>query len=387
MTPAPPLPPPRRRPGRWLKPLGWIALLAPVALLALRESLFRGPLRTRSPLSDERIVDLHCHVAGIGAGNSGCRVSPALRHNVRFRIYLDAFGVTAEELEREGDQLLVSRLSRDVAASHHLSAAVILALDGVVDSRGHLDTNRTEVYIPNSFVAEAAGRHTNLLFGASVHPRRTNALEQLDSCAAQGAVLVKWIPSIMDIDPADPRFLPFYQKLKQLRLPLLTHTGSERSFTSAQDDLADPERLRLPLSEGVTVIAAHAALERRHDGTRDFDRLRMLMREFPNLYADLSSLTQINKPGALRDALADPICRTRLIYGSDFPLINTPLVSPWYFPLNLTRSEMSRIAAVTNAWDRDIALKQSLGVPPDVFVRAPTVIRRPRPAPNVRPTF
>ena len=371
-------PPRRLHPiRRLLRFAATLFALAAAILLLGRQILFQGPYRTPTPLPVAGLIDLHCHAAGIGAGGSGCFVSTAMRHNPRFGIYLKAFGVDQPSLEREGDTLLLRRLSESVAKSRHLAAVVVLALDGVVDPDGRLDTNRTEVYIPNTFVAGAATSHTNLLFGASVNPHRLDALEQLEWCANHGAVLVKWIPSIMEIDPADPRLLPFYRRLKQLPLPLLTHPGPEKSFTFSRDELADPERLRQPLLEGVTVIAAHAGLKGESMGERDFDRLRRLMHEFPNLYADLSSLTQINKPGALREALADSVCRARLLYGSDFPLINTALVSPWYFPLNLTEAQRSEIVKLENPWDRDIALKQALGVPAEVFSRTAEIIRRP----------
>ena len=85
------------------------------------------------------------------------------------------------------------------------------------------------------------------------------AFDPLVAFAADGAVLLKWLPSVQGIDPADPRHRPFYRRLAELRLPLLSHTGAEESFTGADNALADPERLRLPLEEGVTVIAAHCA--------------------------------------------------------------------------------------------------------------------------------
>ena len=44
------------------------------------------------------IVDMHCHIAGIGAGDSGCFVSEKLRNNWRFGIYLRSFGVTQKEI-------------------------------------------------------------------------------------------------------------------------------------------------------------------------------------------------------------------------------------------------------------------------------------------------
>jgi len=343
--------------------------------------LFEGPYQNISPLPSQPIVDLHCHAAGIGAGNSGCFVSPRLRSNFRFRIYLDAFGVTESELEQHGDIRLLQKLSDSVAQSRHVQAAVILALDGVIDAQSNLDTQRTEVYIPNRFIADACHRYTNLLFGASIHPRRTNAIELLDEAVAQGAVLVKWVPSIMDIDPADPRYIPFYKRLVHHRLPLLSHTGPERSFTSATDSLADPERLRLPLEHGVTLIAGHASAGSESEGFPDLQKLRRLMAQHPNLHADISALTQINRIGALRDTLAAPECRGKLVYGSDFPLINTALVSPWYFPLELTEAQRQTIASMENPWDRDVALKQALGVPTEVFASSQRILRQRREAP------
>ena len=364
-----------------------LALLVAVLLLG-RQVLFQGPYRPPTALPGRVVVDVHTHLAGIGAGDSGCFISPALRSNFRFRIYLDAFGATEAELREQGDALILRRISDQVGQSRHVAAAVVLALDGVVDAGGHLDTNRTEVYIPNDFVAREVARHTNLLFCASINPHRADALERLDRAVADGAVLLKWIPSIMQIDPADSAFIPFYRRLQQHHLPLLTHTGVERSFTTAEDSLADPERLRLPLEQGVVVIAAHVGAPGPDGGDRNFDTLRRLMREFPNLHADISALTQVNRLGRLREALAAPEFQGRLVYGSDFPLINTALVSPWFFPLNLTERQRSEIAALDNPWDRDVALKQALGVPPEIFTRGRELLRLPAaPAvPNAPPS-
>lgn len=349
------------------------ALLGAVLLLA-RWALFEGPYQPRQPLPESPILDLHCHAAGIGAGGSGCFVSPAMRANVRFRIYLRAFGVSLEELEQQGDQRLPDQIAAALARSHTVGQAVLLALDGVVNESGELDRSRTEVYIPNEFISAAVRRHPELRYGASIHPRRKDALDRLDACAREGAVLVKWIPSIMDIDPADPAWIPFYQRLRRHGLVLLSHTGPERSFTSSRDELADPARLRLPLQQGVTVVAAHAAAGAA-SAEGGLGKVQDLMREFPNLYADISALTQVNRLGALKATLADPELRERLVYGSDFPLINTALVSPWYFPLSLTEAERRRIEAMENPWDRDVSLKQALGVPASIFRRSAELLR------------
>lgn len=344
-------------------------------LMGCRWAWFAGPYRPTEPLPASPIIDLHAHAAGLGGGDSGCFISAEMASSFRFGIYLSAFGTSREELMAKGDAVLLDRLAAQVDGSARVDGVVVLALDGVVGSDGELDRRRTQVYVPNEFVRSGVRRHPKLLYGASIHPRRKDALARLEQAAADGAVLVKWIPSIMDIDPSDRAYEDFYRRMVQLGLPLLSHAGKERSFTASQDTLADPERLRLPLSLGVKVIAGHVAAGGENEGERDYLRLVRLMGEFPNLYADISALTQVNRLGRLRDALGEPALRGRLLYGSDFPLMNTALVSPWYFPRNLTRAQMGELGAITNAWDRDVGLKQALGVPAEVFQRTASVLR------------
>lgn len=381
LTPPSTLVEKRRRPWSARLRKGLIVLVALMAMALLaRWILFVGPYHPREAAPTAGVIDLHCHTAGIGGGNSGCFISKRMRDSYKFDIYLKAFGTDRAELESKGDTLLVQRIAAQVGASRRVDKAVVLAMDGVIDVQGELDRSRTEVYVPNEFIAAEVARHTNLLFGASINPHRPDALARLDWCAAHGAVLVKWIPSVMHIDPSEERWIPFYKRLVELKIPLLSHTGQERSFTDARDELCDPVRLRLPLQLGVTVIAAHIASTGSNQGQRDTDRLKPLLLEYTNLWSELSSLTQANKLGYLREALTAPEFKERVLYGSDFPLVNTALVSPWYYPLNLTHDEMRRISDLSNPWDRDVALKEALGVPSRLFTRAHQVLRIHPPA-------
>lgn len=361
---------------RWLRRVVIGLPVAMVLALIVREVFFRGPFRTVEPLPQPPIIDLHCHAAGLGFGDSGCLISPALRGNFRFRIYLESFGVTEAELQERGDGLVIQRISERVAASEHVDYAVVLAIDGVINGQGELDRERTEFHVPDEFVAREVAKHTNLLWGASVNPHRHDALERLAWAKAHGAVLVKWIPSIMGIDPADESLRPFYHKLRELDLPLLTHGGQEKSFTHARDELADPVRLKLPLELGVKVIVAHIASTGSNEGQEDFERLLPMFAVYTNLYSEISSLTQANKLGYLRRTLADDRLKGRLLYGTDYPLINTALVTPWAFPLNLTRRQMADLGAIENPFDRDVALKQGLGVPAEIFTATAGVLQR-----------
>jgi uncharacterized protein len=351
-----------------LKPRRKKMLLLSFVVFLVWNCLPARPYRPIEPIP-ANIVDMHCHIAGIGAGGSGCFVSPKMRDNWRFNIYLHSFGITRHELEAQGDVSVADRISASLAQSKYVSKVVLLALDGVVGADGQLDTNRTEVYVPNEYVAAMAARHTNLLFGASVNPYRPDAIERLVWARKHGAVLVKWLPPVMDINPSDPRLIPFYKKMVELHLPLLCHTGGEKSFSRADESNSDPENLKLPLSLGVTVVAAHIASSAKYHGERGPDRLARLMKEYPNLFTDISALTNVNKPGCLKEALTKPEFSGRLVYGTDYPLINTALESPWY-SFRLSFKEKWEIWRTKNAWDRDVLTKHYLGVPTDTFARS-----------------
>ena len=324
---------------------------------------------------EKRIIDIHCHAAGIGAGGSGCFVSPELMRSWKYRFYLRAFRVTESEVLREGDSLIIRRLSETLARSRRVAAAVVLAMDGVVGEDGDIDRAATEMYIPNEFVAKETGRYANLLFGASINPYRRDAIERLDEAAAGGAVLVKWLPSIQLIDPADKRLVPFYLRLNELGLPLLTHTGKENSFTLTRNELADPARLRLPLSLGLTVIAAHAGSNGRNEGEANHERFLRLCAEYPNLHADISALTQLNRLGHLRRLLKCGKTRDRLMYGTDMPLPNTGIVSPYAFLYRISPAKMLAVVRNANPWDRDVALKEALGTTGGIWENSSRIIR------------
>ena len=334
-----------------------------------------GTARAGDDLEALHIIDWHVHVAGLGYGGSGAFINSEMRNNYRFRFFMKWMNVTEKELAEKGDQIVFKKLSKNIASSKYVDQAVVLAIDGIINKdTGELDRQKTQFYVPNEFVARETAKYPNLLFGASINPNRKDAVQLLEKAVEEGAVLVKWIPSIMHIDPSDKRFIPFYKKMVQLNIPLLTHTGMEKSFPNTRDELADPRRLELPLKMGVTVIAAHIATTGKSEGQDNFERILPMFTEYPNLYTDISSLTQINKPGYLARALKVPGLTERMLYGTDWPLQYFPLVSPWYHIRHIGIRNAWRISKIDNKWDRDVKLKQAFGVPDAVFSRVVGVL-------------
>jgi predicted TIM-barrel fold metal-dependent hydrolase len=145
--------------------------------------------------------------------------------------------------------------------------------------------------------------------------------------------MVKWLPNAMGINPSDERCDPFYRKMKELNLVLLSHTGEEKAVEAEEDQLlGNPLHLRRPLEHGVRVIAAHCAgLGENPDlespdrkMTPNFDLFMRLMSEKKYeglLFGDISATTQVNRLGL---PLTTIISRTdlhhRLVNGSDYPL-------------------------------------------------------------------
>ncbi|MBE9547799.1 MAG: amidohydrolase family protein [Proteobacteria bacterium] len=354
-----------------------LLLILAVSTLLLRIALFEGPVKPATALPLTSIIDTHVHIAGLGYGGSGAFVSEEMEDSYKFDIYLDAFGVSRDELEKHGDQIIVQRLAETIRASTKVSGAIVLAMDGVINQDGELDKEKTQVYLPNDYVALETAKYPELYFGASINPYRKDALQRLEKVKRQGAKLIKWIPNIQHIDPSDPLLVPFYKKMVELDLPLLCHAGQERSFDSAIDEYGDPTRLELPLLLGVTVIAAHIATTGETEDVSNYERLLPMFSKHPNLYSEISSLTQLNKLGYLNMAITERELEGRLLYASDYPLVNMILVSPYYFPLNLTIEQMNEISSINNPWDRDVALKQALGVPAEMFANSAKLFNLP----------
>ncbi len=326
------------------------------------------------PTNTERFIDVHVHTAGMGHGDSGAFINAAMRDSYKFPVYLWAMGVTEAELEQHGDGYVIDAIAESVDAASRIDKAVILAMDGVIDAQGNVDKRLTQIYVPNDFVARKTAEHANLEFGASINPNRADAVDRLRTVKAQGAVLIKWIPNIMHIDPANPAHTAFYEEMARLKIPLLSHAGQERSFADAKDEYGDPRRLTLPLSLGVTVIAAHIATTGTTEGMDNYERILTMFDEHPNLYTEISSLTQLNKLNYLADALNQADVTARMLYGTDWPLQFFPLVSPYYQINHISWREAKAIAAIDNVWDRDVALKETLGVPASVFRRTKDVL-------------
>jgi predicted TIM-barrel fold metal-dependent hydrolase len=281
-----------------------------------------------------RLVDFHTHVLAIGTSVKDAFVNPRMREGVnldrlKFLIYASAANVKNID---NADQEYAARLVHLARASKHAGQYRILAFDKHYNSDGSVNLAKTNMYVPNRYVVELARTHPDIFSPViSVHPYRWDALLELEKWAEAGVRYVKWLPNAMGMDPASPALEPFYRKLKQHNMILLSHAGEEQAVEAEEDQrLGNPLRLRKPLDMGVRVIIAHAASLGECDDFDNggkktcFDLFLRLMDE-PKyrglLFGEISAMLQFNRmPAPFSTLLKREDLHPRLVNGSDYPL-------------------------------------------------------------------
>ena len=323
-------------------------------------------------LDTSRLADAHVHHISREVHPSWWSWSSPIRR-LRTDIFLSGAGVVwADDFEQQ----YIERLERLTAHFPDGTSFLLYALDRTHDAEGNPQPDHTPIYVSNDSVWEVVQQSpAKFIPVVSIHPARRDAIEQLNHWAKRGVRYVKWLPSTMKIDPADPAHDEFYQAMREHKMILLSHTGYEQAVETADQELGNPLRLRLPLERGVTVVALHAAS---NGSFRDLDAptqasdsllgsnrmpgidLLIRMMDEPAygelLYAEISGITFFNHlDQPLRRLLERPDLHHRVINGSDYPIPGMNIV--------IQTSALQRdgfIAADEREWLNEIYRKNPL---------------------------
>ena len=294
-------------------------------------------------------------------------MSQKLLRSIPFRFMKWRLGLPGEDEATE--RALEAKLAETIDGTEKLDAAAILAFDAVHSEDGAIDLSRTHLYVTNDYVIELAQRHPKMLFAASVHPYRKDAVAELERCAKAGAVLVKWLPLTQNFNPADPKCFPFYEALAHFKIPLLSHTGFEQSLPTINPDVADPMLLVPAIERGVTIIAAHCGT-RSMPWNEDFlPNFVKLAREHEHFYGDTSALNLPTRSYAYKTVTKDPVLRGKLVHGSDWPIIPVPPVSSVGVATSL------KLWKEGNWMRRDVLIKEQLELDDAYWQRAAKILR------------
>lgn len=313
--------------------------------------------------SSRSLIDCHVHLAALPEGNNGCFISDKMLGSPLFKFLLWKHGLSVND-PSGANRKYIQDLVQELRASQFVGKAVLLGMDGVYASNGRLDTNATEFLISNDYVLTQANTYPDeFLAGVSINPQRSDAIEELYRCAEAGAVLVKVLPNAQQFNPGHVRYKKFYQTLASLKLPLLSHVGYEFSLIGKDQSVGDPDRLRIALDEGTTVIAAHACSYGLMMYEKFFPTLLNFVNHYSNFYADVSALTLPNRMRMLRKLRHHPEVFDRLLFGTDYPLSVFHL--PAWGLVNLRT--LWNLIQTTNRFDRQFLICRHIGVGVESF--------------------
>ncbi len=317
------------------------------------------------------IIDCHVHFVGDGSSGSGCRLT--LRTPLRRflgRHMVRGIGLPASALAGGFDATYLAKLLEWVRGSS-LDRIVLLAQDHAHRDDGTRIEDEGSFHVPNDWVLRLGREHPEIIPAASIHPARPDAMAELERCLEGGARVLKLLPNCHNVDCSAARHRPFWEMMARHGMILLAHTGGEATLPVLDRRYESPEPLRLPLDCGVKVIAAHGAGRNHPLGAHYTDRLVAMMAGWPNLFADNSALTTMNRHGTVRHLLPARV-QERVVHGSDYPVPIVPF-GPWAGGL-LSLEDAWRLRAIANPLERDYQAKRLMGFSDDTFTRMASLL-------------
>jgi len=303
-----------------------------------------------------KTIDIHTHL---------------LNPNVRFDRLFDRISVRffARNLGADPAQLMarpyatyVESMARAIRESRQVEKVCLFGVDARLDEHGReIDRDKT-VCATSDDVVEVARRFPDQFIPFfSINPRRPDALNRIDEQIGKGCRGAKFLQNYWGVDLNDRRFIPYYEKLREHRLPLIIHIGSEYAISSFAR-FERIEMLDLPLATGVTVIAAHMGLGRINHKLRlwrnlskdpryfdrDYFRMLEMLQQHENLYADISAILSPLRARALRHLSEQTDVHGKILFGTDYP-VPFPIRFNTY---DLSSSRKKEISGIRNPFDR-----------------------------------
>ncbi len=311
-------------------------------------------------------IDCHVHFVGGGTAKSGSWFK--LRtpwDKFQARLMLKGCGIAPNALYDDLDTIYINKLLQLIRDSS-LDRVVLLAQDIAHDDNGNPLPEKSKYFVPNDIVIEFAKSHKEIIPAISIHPARSDALEELEKCIEHGARIMKILPNVININCNDKRHSKFWSRMADAKMILLSHTGGEMTLPVLNKSYADPRTLELPLELGVTCIAAHSA-GGSYPGDKDYtDDLLKMFKQYDNLYGDNSALCSLNRNKTIGKIL-DPEIQNRIIHGSDYPVPVSGL-GVWvkgYLPWK----DWRKWKTCDNILETDYQFKKAIGFHEETFTR------------------
>ena len=191
-------------------------------------------------------------------------------------------------------------------------------------------TENTVVAI-NNFIASEIKKHNEFYGFGTMHAGFEDKIGETERMLSLGLQGIKIHPDTQKYNMDDKRMFPLYDYLREMKIPLLIHTGDYRY------DYSHPRRLCHILKEfpGIITIGAHF-------GGWSMCDLAYEFLENENCYVDTSSaFWMLGKRRA--EELIKMYGAERVLFGTDFPMWKAKDELATIYEMNLTDDEKSLI--------------------------------------------
>lgn len=254
------------------------------------------------------IIDAHCHIW------EEKLMSPELK--VMLKAVTERFNAKPEQIANA----TIERLLKEMDDAG-IDKTVLLALDVGLAFRSHFTVREY-----NDYVADIARRHPDRIVGfAGIDPRRgKEALVELERCYQMGLRGLKlW--TLTGFYPDDEHYYPLYEKVAELKIPMLIHTGMCPPGTYMKYNRpVYVDKVAVDFPE-INIIMAHI-------GDPWVDEAVAVVIKNANVRVDISGWEPIFKFAPF--VLCQTLTRIKMargslrqvLFGSDWPLF-TPLLS------------------------------------------------------------
>lgn len=319
-------------------------------------------------------IDIHTHLAGIGAGGTGCAVSPRMRRSLTYHAMMLATGMRARGAQGREDAAFGDFVAATVAGARELDYACLFAMDGAYTPQGDFRPADSHLFVPNAHLFEVCRKSPKLLPVISVNPDRPDAVAELERWGPM-AVALKWLAPMQKFELDPLRHARVLDALQELGLPVIVHSGCEHTFPAMEQRLGNPALYEPLLKRGIPVVFSHCGtgsfIHPGYDYSHEFGRM---LERYDHAFGDTSAFCSLVRYQHVRRFKVERYIG-RLLHGSDFPIPSSAL----YFLKDLGFDAIARLQGNRNVLDRDLLTKRAMGMPEATFTTAGELL-----APTIR---
>ncbi|MFX1451369.1 MAG: amidohydrolase family protein [Promethearchaeota archaeon] len=219
---------------------------------------------------------------------------------------------------------LLETIAKNTSIDDYISLMEKFGIDKAVIVSFNITTAYGVCLVTNDDVADLVAKHPDKFIGfGCVDVPASDAMEQLEyAISSLGLKGIKLVPPVQKFDISDNRFEPLWRRIKDLNIPIWTHTGHQVSTGGSIAKFGHPMLIdELALRhEDIPIIMGHM-------GTPWFWDAWSVAIRHPNVYVDISAHPDLY-PWFPWDAFTKYDAEDKVLFASDHPICHWNKILP-----------------------------------------------------------